>query len=356
MAHAGLAAQPCLIILDQRDIGGGAAHVQRQDVGKVGALGDPHCAGDTAGRARHQQVNRCRAALFGAHQAAVGAQQVELGGCAPILERGFEIADIARHGGPNGAVGHRGQRPLILLHFGQDVRRQRDRDAGQFLGTDRGDAAFVGVVHVAVDQADGDGFHLLFGQPLEVLAQRGFVERTHDRTIGTDAFGRFDRGFQRRHRSGFGPDYPGRKSAGHKGAGNLQDMAIAFGDDQADPGDLVFQHRVGGDRGAVQEQRQIGRRNPCLLTELAGASDDSFGRVVRGRGHLVAHGTAGLFINHDQIGERATHINAESVAHEFAPIGIGRATKSPALPARLGSARPMMVASQRLASSVVSRS
>ncbi len=43
----------------------------------------------------------------------------------------------------------------------------------------------------------------------------------------------------------------------HRLAGDFQDMAEAFGDDQAEAGDLALQQRVGRDRGAVRQHRQI---------------------------------------------------------------------------------------------------
>ena len=47
-----------LAVLDQRDVGRGAAHVEGQQVREARLLGDPERAGDAAGRPGHQQVDR----------------------------------------------------------------------------------------------------------------------------------------------------------------------------------------------------------------------------------------------------------------------------------------------------------
>ena len=45
-------------VLHQRDVGGGAAHVEGEEVSEAGLLGDPGRAGDAAGRAGQQHVHR----------------------------------------------------------------------------------------------------------------------------------------------------------------------------------------------------------------------------------------------------------------------------------------------------------
>ena len=95
MADAGFPPQPRLVILDQRNIGAGSTHVERQHIGVTAVLGDPHRPGDPAGWTRHQQIDWRIARFFRRHQPAIGAQQAQLGVGAPILQFTLQIADIA---------------------------------------------------------------------------------------------------------------------------------------------------------------------------------------------------------------------------------------------------------------------
>ena len=265
MPDARFAAQPRLVLLDQRDVGRGAAHIERQNIRQLGVLRDPHRARDPARRPRHEQIDRRRAALFGRHQPAVRAQQVELRLAAPFAQLPLHVADVARHRRPHGGIGDGGQRALIFLHFGQDVGRHTDRDVGQFLGDDFRHPTLMRVVEVGVDQAHGDSLDLLLGESSDALAQCRLVKRADNLPVRPDPLARLDRRFQRRHRLGLGPHDPCRQAAGNQAARDLQDVAIALGHDQPDAGDLLFQHGIGRDRRAVEEQGQFLRCDPGLL-------------------------------------------------------------------------------------------
>ena len=58
VADLGLAADPRGEVLDEGDVGGGAAHVEGDQVAVAALLGDPHRAGDAAGRAGQQHGDR----------------------------------------------------------------------------------------------------------------------------------------------------------------------------------------------------------------------------------------------------------------------------------------------------------
>ena len=58
-------------------------------------------------------------------------------------------------------------------------------------------------------------------------------------------------------------------------------------------------NRIGGDFGA----------------EAIDAIDHATGGIVGGRGDLVDRGAAGVLVNQDQVGERATYVNSDAL-HE----------------------------------------
>ena len=122
----------------------------------------------------------------------------------------------------------------------------------------------MNIVHIGVDQANRHGLDLFLAQPLQVRAQLCLVERADNRTVCPDPFGRFDGRFQRGHRFGFRPDDPRREPTGDQTARDLENIAVPLGHDQPDAGNLMFEHRIGRHRRAVQEQRQILRRDACF--------------------------------------------------------------------------------------------
>ena len=68
------------------DVGGGAAHVEGDQVAVAALLGDPHRAGDAAGRAGQQHGDRGADRRVGRLQAAVAAQDRQLAGDAAVAQ------------------------------------------------------------------------------------------------------------------------------------------------------------------------------------------------------------------------------------------------------------------------------
>jgi hypothetical protein len=80
VAHFGGALAAWFEVFDQRHIGAGAAHVEREDIADTGIAPHPDRPGHPAGRAGHQDADRVLLGLLRAHQPAVGAQQRKLAG------------------------------------------------------------------------------------------------------------------------------------------------------------------------------------------------------------------------------------------------------------------------------------
>ena len=177
VADVGRSDSSRLAVLDQRDVGRGAADVEGQDVLEPRVLRHPQGAGYPARRAAHQQRDGVLLGLLRTHQAAVGAEQRQPPSHLDPPQPVAQVADIGSDERPHRGVGDRRQRPLVLLHFGQDEVAERDRHVGQDLGGEGGDAVLVGAVDIGVDQTDRQCLDALALQRLERGADVGVVGR-----------------------------------------------------------------------------------------------------------------------------------------------------------------------------------
>jgi hypothetical protein len=130
MADGRLTADRRLAVLAERDVGGGAAHVEREDVVEAGLAGDEQRPCDTAGWSGQNAVDRVARRLARRHQPGVGAQDVHVRPRADAAQLLLQPVDIGGHPGPHVRVHARGQGALVLAELGQDLRRERDREPG----------------------------------------------------------------------------------------------------------------------------------------------------------------------------------------------------------------------------------
>ncbi len=329
-----------LAILDQRHVGRGAADVERQDVLEAGILGDPHRAGDAAGRPGHQQCDGMLFRFVRRHQAAIRPQQRQAAVHFDLLELRAQVADIAADDRAHRGIGDGGQRALIFLHLGQHDMAERERDIGQDLRRQLGDAQLVRGVEIGIDQRDGERLDAHPFERLERSANVGIVGRTELLSLRADAALDLDRVLQPRHRFWLGPDDPAGEAAGDEAARDLHNLAIALGRDETDARALAFEHGIGGNRGAVQEIVDVRRRQTSLGAQRLDAIENAFRAVVRGRGCLVSPEIPGVVAEQQQIGERAADVDAHAVAHSQNSLISARGNP----PARLvipGSGRPI---------------
>ena len=91
-------------------------------------------------------------------------------------------------------------------------------------------------------------------------------------------------------------------------AADLVDVAKAFGDDERGAGAGALQHRIDGDRRAVQEQ--AGRRRSRLPAFSTPALMPSTSRLRR-RERLAERQRAGAVVEHRDVGEGAADIGRE---------------------------------------------
>ena len=138
----------------ERDVGGRAAHVERQHVLEPRLPRDVERAGDAAGRAGEHAVDRIPRRLARRHQTGVGAEDVDLRGRADRLQVSRELPDVVGDPRPHVRVHAGRQRALVLAELGQHVRRDGDREARVEPLDDRSDLLLVPRRDVRVDERD----------------------------------------------------------------------------------------------------------------------------------------------------------------------------------------------------------
>ena len=90
---------------------------------------------------------------------------------------------------------------------------------------------------------------------------------------------------------------------------DLDRVAKSFAGDQADLRAFALEHRIGGDRCAVQEARDVACRNAEIACEMADGAQHGLARIAARGGNLQhAHRFAGAAA--DDVGEGAADIDA----------------------------------------------
>ena len=115
---------------------------------------------------------------------------------------------------------------------------------------------------------------------------------------------------ERGQRLRLGPDYPTGQPTRHIGSGDLHDVAIALGRDQADARTLALKNRIRRNRCAMQEKLDVCRVDVCFRADGMNARQYAFRTVMRRRWRLMAPERASRFIEKQQIGEGPANVDA----------------------------------------------
>ncbi len=166
----------------------------------------------------------------------------------------------------------------------------------------------MGGVGVGVQQADGDGFRRRRAEARE--EGRKIAERRLDAAIGADALGHAE--------ARIALDQAGEWIGGEavdvaaRVARDLEHVLEAGGGEQHAAGELAFEHGVGGDGRAVQQQADIGQREAEAGRGLPHAGEKTLRRVGgRCRG-LPRDDAATARIEDLQVGEGAADIDRDA--------------------------------------------
>ncbi len=295
---------------DQRDVGTGAADVDRDDVGLAGArplrAAADHAAGGTGEEQPHRTLPRDRArrdAAAGLHQLQRHADpHLAQAPLQPLQIAADHRLDIGIERGDDGA--------FVFAKAGIDLARQRHRDLRPLARDQRPRPALVRGVEEGEQKADRDRFHPVRHQGRNGVAHRALVQRHQHATLRVDALDDLLAPSARQQ------EYRGRRAQLrriHRVAdlpADLQHVAEAGGREQADAGTLFFQHRVGADRGAVDDARDPMRRDAALVDDPAQTGDDRLARIG-GRGGNLEQARGFAVCPGDDVGEGAAGVDAD---------------------------------------------
>jgi hypothetical protein len=166
-------------------------------------------------------------------------------------------------------------------------------------------ARFVRRAGVAVEKQDGAGLDPELCEPIAQPRDLGLVERPVDLAVGQHPLRDLEaqRPLDQRH------VLAEEQIVGVRpvDAADLVNIAKAFGDDQRGAGAGALQHRIDGDRRAVQEQAGGGVAAAGLLDPGADAVDQPAG----GRERLAENQLAGAVVEDRDVGEGAPDIGRE---------------------------------------------
>jgi hypothetical protein len=284
----------------RRDVGAGAAHVERQHVLVAARAGHVRRADHPAGRPGEHAAGRLRRRRLDVDDPARGLHDQRrrhariLGGVRQPLEVGGELrAEVG--------VGDRGREALVLAELRQHLARERDVDVAQRLAHRLAHAALVVGVQEGEQQADGDGLHVRLAQLLDRLAQAVLVERL-DLAVRPHALAYGEAEVARHER--LGAALREVIEGGAVLARELDQVAEALGGDERRARTAALEQRVGRDRHPVREGLHVGGLDGFE------AAHHPLRLILGGARHLRGHHPPA--IERDEIGEGSSNIHTDS--------------------------------------------
>ncbi len=252
--------------------------------------------------------------------AAVGLDDEDGARVGGVAQAGFEAGEVALQGGADIGIHDRGADAVVFLDLGEDLAGEADIDAGEGDADGLGHGAFVGSVAPGVEGADGDGFDLFGFQGCDGGGERGGVEGDFDAAVGADAFAHAE--------AEVAGDELDRGRLAEVVAvvleafAHFDDVAVAFGGEQADFRALVFEEGVGGHCGAVDDAAGGGEHGGAGDGEGFGEAVEAFhdaDGLVGGGGGGFGQGDVACFVDGDEVGEGAADVDSDGV-HYFGSV------------------------------------
>ncbi len=182
--HVAPAAERGLALLHQRDVGGGAADVEGDEILPQPARRQRHARGDTARRARQRRAGGQPRRFLDRRHAAMRQNDEDRPAIARLVQPPAQTREIARHDRPDIGVHARGRDALVLLDLRQHLGRGGDEHIGQRRTHRLGGRALMRIVALGMQEADRHGLHALGGQRGDGGIERGAIERHLDTPIG----------------------------------------------------------------------------------------------------------------------------------------------------------------------------
>jgi len=297
-------------VLDQRCLGGGAAHVEGDEI-PVAGLARQVGAGEYARRRpRFDDVHRPSARRRGRHDPAVGLHDQNLAAIAELLESALQPTQVALHDRHQIGIDRGRAAALVLADLAQHVGRHADDETGCFGRDDVANRALVCRVRIGVEQAHRERVDPLGGERAQLGPDLRSVEDPDRLAVGGHALVDLAAQMARHQARRF---LPGQVEdvALPAAAADFQHVAEAARGDQADPGAGTFEHRVGCDRRAMNELDNVRGDEAMLCEHLLHRIDDATGVVV-GRGEHLGPQHPAVVGDDDQVGEGAAGIYTDA--------------------------------------------
>ena len=307
-----------LAVVDQRDVGAGAAHVDAQQTARAHRLPDALHRERAAGGAGRDQPDRIIPGGGDGQRSAVRLHQQHV--CVrkqPPHARGhlFEVSLDQRHGG---RVQRHRAHALELPDLAADVVRGGDAHPGQPLPQPVADPRLVVRVPERVEQADRHRLGRVVPDGLDQRVALRPVGLREDFPRRRGAFADAVPALARHHRERLVLHEVVHVRA--EVTPDLQHVAESRGGHQRAFRQLVLQDRVGDQGRAVHEQRDLrgvdgGEPEPAL-----DGLDQRARRVGPAAGDLRDGDLAGLLLQDRDVGEGPADVHAESYAAHVSPL------------------------------------
>ena len=314
--HLELARDLRLAVVDEADLGGGAAHVEGEHAGGAGGARVVRGGRGAAGRSGLHQPDRDLARRLDGAGAAAREHQQELAGEALGAQLLAQRAEVALHHAEDVGVGDRGGGALVLADLARDHGRQRHAQPGRALPQPSRHRLLVGGIAVGVEQRDGDGLDARRPQALDDGVHLGRGERRALAAVGQHprAEAQAQAGRHQRLRllegevvgvvAGLAPD--------------LEGVLVAGGGDEPGRRALALDERVGDERGAVDDVAHLARAHARPGQGTARPVHHRGRGVLGGREDLLHDGGRAAGVEEHDVGEGPADVHGQMpVAHDL---------------------------------------
>ena len=295
------------------DIVTGATHVAGDHMAKTGTAGERCSRHHARGRAGSHDAGSTCVQLLQRRQTAIRLHDEGWRDVFPLGEPLLETAGIARDKWLQIALHDGGAGALELVVFAHDTRRRDDLPGRVYFVEDDGGPFLVRRVGVGVEVGDHDRLDALAAKGLGQCADVGLVKWLDDRPLVVDALGDLPPHIARDQ---------GLVRAGEAihllsvAAPEFQNVAKSLRRDERTARALALDHRVGRDRGAVQDDGELLRfdagSRQCI--------DEALARIPRRRQNLDDAIDVGAVARECQIRERAPDVDANHARHAISPL------------------------------------
>ena len=296
--------------MDERHVGGGAAHVVGDGVAHARLRQRRRRRHHARGRARHDGLGRLARHDAGRHGAAVAVHDQQVALEALPLQLALQAPHVAVEDRLHGRVHRRRGAALVLAELRQQRVPERDVVVGPELARDLAGAQLVGRVGVGVQEMDDQALAAHGQQGAHGIRQLVLGERRDDLARHVHALVDLDAALARDQRL---------EAAGHavgvgpRAAAELERVAEAARGDEPHLGHLALEHGVGGGGGAVDDEVEIARAH----ARLRDRRQHAVGLVGDGGRDLGQMHAAALRprLVQQQVRERPAHVDASHPPH-----------------------------------------